>query len=69
MKKTDTPASIAAAIAKEAGDGEIFLGGLSEKARTCMGQSLCLSIMMLLATRRISMMGVTIMKFLDAIIL
>jgi hypothetical protein len=61
MKKRDTLASIAAAaaITKEAGDGEIFLGGLSETVRTYMGLNLCLSIMMLLAILRTSMMGVT----------
>lgn len=69
-KRPDTLASIAAAaITKEAGDGEVFSGGLSETARTYTGrQNLCLSIMMLLAIRRISMMGVT-MKYLDAITL
>lgn len=69
-RRPDTLASIAAAaITKEAGDGEVFSGGLSETARTYTGrQNLCLSIMMLLAIRRISMMGVT-MKYLDAITL
>lgn len=71
MKNLNTLASIAAAITKGAGDGEIFLGGLLERVRTFMGQktqSLCLSIMMLLAIHRISTRVVTIMKYLHAIL-
>lgn len=71
MKNLNTLASIAAAITKGAGDGEIFLGGLLERVRTFMGQktqSLCLSIMMLSAIHRISTRVVTIMKYLHAIL-
>lgn len=71
MKNLNTLASIAAARTKGAGDGEIFLGGLLERVRTFMGQrtqSLCLSIMMLLAIHRISTRVVTMMKYLHAIL-